>query len=319
MAKVDVTLVVPVLNEAGSLASLLSSIAGQTRRPAEVIFVDGGSTDDTMKMLRTWCESCDLPARVLEIEHSSPGQGRNTGIEAARTEWVALTDAGIELDSHWLQRLVRAVEADPDVDLVYGHYEPAVPTWFAACAALAYVGPPATTDRGPVRARSIASCLLRRSLWRDVGGFPDLRAAEDQLFMRRVEARGARVAMAPEAVVRWDLQPDLRRTFRRFRTYSEVNAHAGLQRDWQYGVARMYLAAAPFVALGAVRRRWLAVPAIGLLARAGRSVWERRQGRGPLWAVDPRRVATVAGILLTVDAATFAGWADAARARRRGG
>jgi hypothetical protein len=95
----------------------------------------------------------------------------------------------------------------------------------------------------------IASCLLRRSAWAGVGGFPDLRAAEDRIFMRALATAGHRQATAPEAIATWQLQPDLVRTFRRFRTYSRVNVSVGEQRHWHYGVARQYLAAVPFVLL----------------------------------------------------------------------
>lgn len=313
----DITIVIPVRNEERTLPALLGSIEAQTYQPTSVLFVDGDSTDGTVRMLRSRCAG--HPGwRVLNARATSPGGGRNAGIGAAETEWVALTDAGIELDAHWLERLVRVVDADPTVDIVYGHYEPSPGGYFRACAALAYVGAPVRTGQGPVRTRSVASCLMRRSLWERVGGFPDLRAAEDLLFMRRVDELGARVAVAPEAVVYWELQPNLARTFRRFRVYSKVNVEIGEQRSWHYGVARMYLAATPFLLLGARRRtRWLAAPLLGVLARAGRSVWVRREGRGVLWAADPGRVATVAAILLVVDAATFAGWADAIIERRR--
>ena len=319
MTEVKVTLVVPVRDEEDSLPRLVQSIERQTHAPDAVIFVDGGSVDGTLQLLRSWCLERDS-WRVLELGLASPGSGRNAGIASATTEWVALTDAGIELDPHWLGRLVRVAAAGA-VDVVYGHYEPVGDSHFTTSAALAYVGSPTLTERGPVRTRSIGSCLLRRSLWQRVGGFPDLRAAEDLLFMRRVDESGARVAIAPEAVVHWRLQPDLRSTFRRFRTYSKVNAQIGEQRNWHYGIARMYLAAMPFVLLVARRGRrpWLLVPLAGGLGRVGRGIWRRRQGRGPLWATNPLRFLTVAAIVVTVDVATFAGWADALAERGRAG
>ena len=42
---------------------------------------------------------------VLEAGSATPGRGRNLGFETAATRWVALTDAGIELDAHWLSDL----------------------------------------------------------------------------------------------------------------------------------------------------------------------------------------------------------------------
>ena len=209
--------------------------------------------------------------------------------------------------------------ADLTVDIVYGHYEPAAADNFSN-APRSPMSRRRMDRHGPVRSRSIAACLMRRTLWEDVGGFPDLRAAEDRLFMRRVEELGARVAIAPEAVVWWQLPSDLRAVFRRFRTYSKINVDIGEQRNWHYGVARMYLTAIPLVMLATRRRRaWLMVPLTGAAVRVGRSIWTRRGGRGLLWAANPIRVATVAVILMTVDLATFAGWVDAIVGRRRVG
>ena len=120
---------------------------------------------------------------------------------------------------------------------------------------------------GRTRGPSVASCLMRRAVWEAVGGFPDLRAAEDLIFVRRLGEVGARAANAPEAVARWRPPATARQTFHRFRTYSRVNVLAGQQRHWHYGVARMYLAASPFAVLALRRRRWAAIPVAGLILR----------------------------------------------------
>jgi hypothetical protein len=129
--------------------------------------------------------------------------------------------------------------------------------------------------------------------------------------MRALDAAGHRRATAPEATVTWETQPGLAGTFRRFRTYSRVNVTVGEQRHWHHGVARQYLAALPFVLLAARRRAWLAVPALGFVARIVGSVLRRREGRPVWWAFEPRRLVGVGAVVLTCDLATFAGWADA--------
>jgi len=313
----DVTLVVPVRDEEVSIEALAASIAAQTVAPAAVVFVDAGSTDRTAEVLAGW--TARHPSwRVLTAGPATPGRARNVGIAAATTEWIALTDAGIVLDPHWLRRMVEVARHDAAVDVVYGHCEPALGGFVSRCAALAYVRPPRPTAQGPVRDGIIASCLLRRFAWAAVGGFPDLRAAEDRIFMRALAAAGHRHATAPEATVTWTIQPGLVRTFRRFRTYSRVNVAVGEQRHWHHGVTRQYLAALPFVLLAARRRAWLAVPALGFAARVVRSVLQRREGRPVWWAFEPRRLVGVGAVLLTCDLATFAGWADAIRDRSRG-
>jgi cellulose synthase/poly-beta-1,6-N-acetylglucosamine synthase-like glycosyltransferase len=316
-APADVTLVVPVRDEEASIEALATSIAAQAAVPTAVVFVDGGSTDRTAEILGRWVAR--HPSwRVLAAGPATPGRARNLGVAAATTEWIALTDAGIVLDPHWLRRMVEVARHDPSVDVVYGHCEPDLGGFVSRCAALAYLPPPRRTAHGPVRDGIIASCLVRRSAWAAVGGFPDLRAAEDRLFMRALAAAGHRHATAPEATVTWAVQPGLLGTFRRFRTYSRVNVAIGEQRHWHHGVGRQYLTALPFVLLGTRRRAWLAVPALGFAARTVHSVLRRREGRPVWWAFEPRRLAGVGVVVLTCDLATFAGWVDALRDRRGG-
>lgn len=312
-----ISLVVPVRDEEASLPALLDSVRRQTRPPDEVILVDGGSTDRTAALARELTRD-DARFRVVEAGEATPGRGRNVGVAAASHDWVAFTDAGIKLEPDWLARLAAEVERDPAVEVVYGNFEPVARTFFEGCAAAAYVPPKGRPPAPPCRGRSIASALVRRDVWRRAGGFPDLRAAEDLIFMERVEAAGARTAWAPRAVVRWQLQPTLWRTFRRFMLYSKHNVWAGRQRYWHYGVARLYAVGLVFVALAIIHSAWwLVAPALGLLARAAKSVAAQREGRPLRWALNPARLLTVAAIIIAVDAGTFAGWAQALVSRRK--
>jgi glycosyltransferase involved in cell wall biosynthesis len=307
----SISLVIPIRNEEVSLRPLIASIFGQTRPPDEVVLVDGGSVDRTVELARELM-AADPRSRVVEAGPATPGRGRNIGIVAARHDWIALTDAGICLDVNWLERLVEAAGKDPSVRVVYGNYEPVRESYFEECAALVYVPPMRHRDNGWMRGPFIASCLIHREVWEAVGGFPDLRAAEDLIFMERVEERGFATAWAPGASVRWRLQPTLARTFRKFALYSKHNVWAGRQRYWHHGLARQYLVGFSFVAMAVAHSPWwLALPFLGLSARVFKSVWVRRESRGPLWALNPLRLAGVGVILVTIDLATFIGWSQA--------
>jgi len=287
------------------------TIGRQVRQPDEVVIVDGGSSDTTAAAVRR-LSADDARYRVIEAGPATPGRGRNVGIDAATHEWVALTDAGIDLDPFWLERLVRAVEHDDGIDVVYGSYVTARNSFFERCADLAYVSPPTPSPVGPVRSRSVASCLVRKEAWRRAGGFPDMRASEDLLFMRRLDALGCRVATAPEARVTWQLQPTAWLTFQRFRRYSKHNVLAGEQGNWHHGIARQYLGAVGLVVVARAARR----SPLPLLAGAGslrvaRTLWRRREGRGLAFVLRPDRFAAVGAVLAVIDAATFVGWVEA--------
>jgi glycosyltransferase involved in cell wall biosynthesis len=301
-------LVVPVKNEAKTVTALLNSVSAQSYQPEEVLFVDGGSVDGTVIRLREAGQSDDR-IQVIEAGEATPGRGRNIGIAAAKCDWIALTDAGIKLESRWLEKLVEVVERDPDVDVVYGNYEPVTDTFFEACAALAYPAPKRLRNGRLIRGPFIASSLIRRKVWEAAGGFPDLRAAEDLIFMRRVEEMGFKVGWAPDATVRWQLQPDLASTFGKFVLYSRQNVWAGMQRYWHYGLARQYAAWTVFVFLALIHSQWwMLIPVLGTMARVAKSIWVRRETKGILWTLNPLQFAGVAIILLTIDLATFIGW-----------
>jgi len=310
-----VCVVVPLRNEVHALPRLWDSLREQTCPPQEIVLVDGGSTDGTPALARQLTRG-DGRVVIVEAGPATPGRGRNVGVRAARSEWIAFTDSGIRLDPQWLEKLVDVVRSDPEVKVVYGHYEPVTDTFFTRCAALAYVSPLSGTPAGRMRGPFIASSLVHRSAWEAAGGFPDLRSHEDLLFMSRLEEIGCRTGWAPGAVVSWSIPTSMGATFRRFALYSFHSVRAGQQRHWHYGVARQYAAAAPFLVLAALRsRRWVAVPALGFTARVLRSVWRRREGRNLGWVLNPVQLVGVSVVLATTDAATFVGWARALRVR----
>lgn len=306
-----VSIVIPVRNEQEVMVELIAALQAQTFRVAEIVIVDGGSTDQTVSISRNLTRGDDR-FRVIEAGDATPGRGRNVGIEAARNDWIALTDAGNRPEAQWLEELVKVVRRDPSVEIVYGNFEPITDSFFTRCAALAYVVAKQERDGDRIRAPSIVSALMRREVWRRAGGFPDLRAAEDLMFIESVERQGSKVAWCPSATVWWHLQPTLASTYRKFAVYSRHNVWAGRQRFWHYGIARMYLLALPFVVLAIAHRAWwLAILIAGFAVRIASSIWQRREQRGLLWALNPIQFLGVALIVLTIDLATFVGWIQA--------
>lgn len=322
-----ISVIVPVRNEESSVGALLDGLLAQTRPPDEVVVSDNGSTDRTAELVEEYARR-GAPVRLVRGGPGYPGRGRNLAASHAANEWLAFIDAGIRPAPDWLERLAARAESEPNVDAVYGHWEPVADTFFKECAAVAYVPPPAPAgDGGWIRPRFIASSLMRREAWRAAGGFPEhLRSAEDLLFMNEVERLGFRVVSEPRAVVRWDIQPSLWRTLRRFTVYSRNNLRAGLWREWQASIFRRYalvaLTALPAVWLGA---RWLLVTlALWLLMLAARAcaalVRQRRAfpagaGRNLL------RLVVLVPLVAALDAAAVAGtlaWLFGDRLRPRG-
>src|SRR3954469_5522760 len=130
-----VSLVVPVRDEATTIDELLTNIVRQTRPPDEMIFVDGGSRDNTVARLRAF-DPKGIALRIIEAGEATPGRGRNLGIAAASHDWIVMADAGTRLEPDWLERLLEAHARDAAVEVVYGNFEPVTVSFFTRCAAL---------------------------------------------------------------------------------------------------------------------------------------------------------------------------------------
>jgi glycosyltransferase involved in cell wall biosynthesis len=312
---ITVTLIIPVRNERASIDRLIHSIESQTRLPDEVIFVDGDSEDGTADCIAARAKSSPVDIRLIRSRQPLfPGAGRNLGVVHAKHPWIAFTDAGIELRVSWLSALIEAVGGDPDIDVVYGDYEPRCETRFSFAAAIAYVTPPAM-ETPRCRPPFVASMLIRRSAFERTHGFLEqLRSAEDLLFIRRIYQLGLRTTRAPRARVLWELPAGIRPVFRRFRTYATSNLRAGLGAEWHEPVLDRYLVCAGIgltISLvdTFIAGMWAAVAlGHGLLgARALRAIWRNRKiypSSSLEWGI---RWIFIVAILGVIDLAMMAG------------
>lgn len=307
------TLVIPLKNEAGSVTALIESVRQQLHQPDSIILVDGGSTDETVQLIRR-ATANDSRFKVIEAGPAMPGKGRNIGAANASTPWIAFTDAGIRLERDWLQGLVTKADENPGAAIVYGNYAPVIHGFFDKCAAMAYVAPKIP---GKIRGKFIASSLYKKEVWEKAGGFPEWRAAEDLIFMENAEKLGRQFVTAPEAMVNWELRPDLASTFKRFDLYSKYNVWAGRQAFWHYGVARQY--ALVLVSLAAAifhNWYWLLLIPTWLVARAAKRILLHRHEFGWQQLLNPAVIICVIAITITIDIATFSGWIKALISRK---
>ena len=303
-----VSLVIPVYNESKSIEAVISSILKQTRMPDEIIFVDGGSTDNTVQLIKELTRH-DERFSLISVERAMPGKGRNIGAAAAKHQWIAFTDAGIKLERDWLEQLVMKAATDKEASIIYGNYAPQINNFFDNCAAISYVP---GAKPGQIRGRSIVSCLLKKKVWEEAGGFPDWRATEDLVFMEKAESLGYKTLETPKATACWELQPNLRSTFKKFDLYSKYNVWAGRQAYWHYGVARQYALIAVFILLGVFHHwLWLLLIPAWMMARAAKRIFLHRHEFGWKEIFNPFTFFGVMLITMIIDIATFSGWVRA--------
>ena len=94
--KYKISVVIPTLNRINTLQRALDSVINQTYKPAEIIVVDNGSSDGTLKFLRE-----QYPKVTILTENKiGVSSARNKGIKKSINQWIALLDS----DDAWHPR-----------------------------------------------------------------------------------------------------------------------------------------------------------------------------------------------------------------------
>ena len=213
-----------VLDEAASIADFLGSPLAQNLQPDEIVIVDAGSRDDTVKRIKS-CE--DRRISLLEVPGASPAAARNMACGMARHELQVTVDAGCILDRRLFANLLGPMrEADPP-EVAAGIFRPRMPTGWA----LYFI--PDWRDVAYLEAKFLPSCrasAVRRSFVRKVGGFDEgfiYKAGEDTLFMMKARAISRRWVLNRKAFVLWDATTTFEETVRLAYHYGVGNGQVG--------------------------------------------------------------------------------------------
>ncbi len=255
--KINVSVICTVLNEGESINKLLTSLTQQTTPPNEIIVVDGGSTDNTVARLKSFADTHHLPLNVISAPGANISQGRNIAIEAAIHPIIASTDAGVRLDNHWLEELIKPFQNSPAPAVVSGFFIPDPHSAFEVAMGATVL--PQASDINPATflpsSRSIA---FLKSSWETAGRYPEwLDFCEDLIFDFKLRDESGPFAFAPKAIVYFQPRSTLRAFFKQYYQYARGDGKADLWRKRHAIRYCTYLVALPLlIILGGLISPW---------------------------------------------------------------
>lgn len=113
-----VSVIIPTYNRKNLVIKSIKSVLNQTFKDFELIIVDDGSTDATSENVKNIIDE-----RVKYIRHEQnmgPSAARNTGIKAAKGEWIAFQDSDdVWLDTKLEKQMKVAAELSDDYAVVH--------------------------------------------------------------------------------------------------------------------------------------------------------------------------------------------------------
>ena len=204
-----VSVIVPSYNYGHLLPATLESVRSQTWDAWECIVVDDGSTDDTSAIALAHARR-DERFRCVRRDNGGLAAARNSGLVAARGDYVQLLDADDLLEPRKLEAHARLLAREPDVGLVYGdvrYFDSATgarrrglssdEAWMPGVS-----GSGSTLLRALLRANIMVvnSALVRRAVVDRVGWFDEtLRSLEDWDYWIRCALAGTTFRFLDEA------------------------------------------------------------------------------------------------------------------------
>lgn len=105
-----VSVIIPLHNAEQYIWQCIQSVISQSWRDLEILVIDDGSTDRSLKICKEFCQLDDR-IRILSQEHKGVSVARNYGIEAAAGEYVFFLDSDDVLHPLLLEIFVRQAEA----------------------------------------------------------------------------------------------------------------------------------------------------------------------------------------------------------------
>ncbi len=171
-------IVVPVLNEAATLAAQLDHLQPFRRRGAHLVVVDGGSEDDSLAIARARADLAFIAPRGRAAQ-------MNAGAAACPAQVLLFLHADTRLPDDADARVQRAILAGSG----WGRFDTRIDSPRLALHLVALLMN--CRSRWTGIATGDQALFIRHDLFRAVGGFPDIALMEDIAISRLLRHRGS--------------------------------------------------------------------------------------------------------------------------------
>ncbi len=184
---IKISVAIPAYNAEQYLREAVDSVLAQTCKPWEIIVVNDGSTDRTEEIALSYGDKI----RYIKQENQGLAGARNTAIREAAGDWIAFFDSDDVMMPDKLCLQIAAIEANPDLILVYSGFSflypdgrreevsafPARDLW------------PALRYRTPILP---STSVVRRAALLEVGNFRSVLTEDWDLWIRLIRRYSAK-------------------------------------------------------------------------------------------------------------------------------
>jgi glycosyltransferase involved in cell wall biosynthesis len=195
--EMKLSVIIRCFNEEAHIGRLLTGIMEQSIKDVEIILVDSGSTDSTLRI------AAKFPVKIVQIrpEDFSFGYALNVGCKAASGDILLFASAHVyPLYNDWLELMLAPFQRD-DIGLVYGKQRGDQTNKYSEHQIFAKWFPDESALNQPHPFCNNANCAIRRSLWLEQPYDENLTGLEDLDWAKKMLAKGWQIAYQAEATI----------------------------------------------------------------------------------------------------------------------
>jgi glycosyltransferase involved in cell wall biosynthesis len=111
-----ISVIIPAFNAQATIKETIASVQAQTFSDFEIIVIDDGSTDNTLKILQ---QITDSRLRIFSYSNGGTAVARNRGISQATGDYIAFLDADDLWTPNKLERQLQALKTHPEAGVAY--------------------------------------------------------------------------------------------------------------------------------------------------------------------------------------------------------
>ena len=212
-----VSVIVPVYNSEKYIAEALDSILASDYADIEVVCVDDGSKDASLRILREY-ELKDSRVRVYSQQNAGACAARNYAISLAMGELILPVDSDNKITSTFISRAVAVMLSDEGVKVVAPRAE------YFGDKKGEWMLPPFSLNI-LARKNIIDTCaMFRKSDWERVGGYcTEIKTREDWAFWIAMLKDGGKVVRLPEIEFFYRVRATSKRATNRHRKFEVID------------------------------------------------------------------------------------------------
>lgn len=115
-----ISIIVPIYNSEKYLKRCLDSIVKQTYNNLEIILVDDGSNDNSLRIMKEY-QTRDKRIKLIEKSNTGVSSSRNVGLINSTGKYITFIDSDDTIDIYYLERVMKCF-LDPEIDIVCTNY-----------------------------------------------------------------------------------------------------------------------------------------------------------------------------------------------------